>query len=238
MKKIILTVALLLTGAFSMAAEPQMISVNGVAERSIEPNMVILNLEIFGKALQAKQAQELQAKEYSRVKAIVEKHKIKKEDFSTENYSLNPEYTYDQKTQTNKVTGYRAQHQIKLTIRKSDSAGEMIDALTSTAKVDSSGVTVQTISWDSDQRQQAESQAMVDAVKVAQQKAETLAKAAGVKMKGIRLISHFSGTDGVVRPMQELRAMKSMAADYSGSTNVSGGQIKVRTEVQMQFDIN
>lgn len=220
-----------------MAADPQMISVNGVAERSIEPNMVILNIESFGKAVQAKQAQELQAKEYNRVKSIVEKYKIKKDDFATENYTLNPEYTYDQKTQNNKVTGYRAQHQIKLTVRKADLAGEIIDALTSTAKIDTSGVTVQSISWDSDQRSQAEAQAMVDAVKVAQQKAEVLAKAAGVKIKGIRLISHFSGSDGVVRPMQEMRAMKTMAADYGGNTSVSGGQIKVKTEVQMQFDI-
>jgi len=237
MKKIIVFLIITLSSIFSLAAEPQMISVNGVAERSIEPNMVILNIESFGKAAQAKQAQELQAKEYNRVKSVMEKYKIKKEDFSTENYTLNPEYTYDQKTQNNKVTGYRAQHQIKLTVRKSELAGEIIDALTSTAKVETSGVTVQSISWDSDQRNQAESQAMIDAVKVAQQKAETLAKAAGVKIKGIRLISHFSGSDAVVRPMTELRSMKAMAADYSGNTNVSGGQIKVKTDIQMQFDI-
>lgn len=221
------------------ASEPALISVNGIAERSIEPNMVVLNIEIFGKSLQAKTAQVLQSKEFNRIKVIVEKYKIKKDEFTTENYSINPEYVYDQKTQQNKISGYRVSHQIKIISKKTEDAGELVDALTSTSKVESAGVVLQSIAWDSDKKALAETQAMIEAVKVAQSKADTLAKASGSKIKNIHLISHQSSFEGIVRPqMENLRAKSFALSDAQASTTLSSGQIKVRTEVLMQFEIN
>ncbi len=238
MMKVTIFLILFMSGFAFANTNPQLISVNGFAERSVDPNMVILNLESFGKAQTAKAAQEYQAKEYNRIKSVIEKYKIKKDDFTTENYSINPEYIYDQKTQNNKITGYRVVHQIKITHHKTDEAGGLIDALTSNAKIESSGINIQSISWDSDKKSAAESLAMIDAVRSAKDKAENLAKAAGVKIKSIYLISHNSSQDSIVRPQLEGR-MKSMAFDSSNvSTSVSGGQIKVKTEVLMQFEIN
>jgi uncharacterized protein len=140
--KNIFIVAFLFSILCTANTNPQLISVNGLAERSVDPNMVILNIESYGKAQTAKLAQEDQAKEYNRIKTVIEKFKIKKDDFSTENYSINPEYVYDQKTQNNKITGYRVVHQIKISHHKTDEAGGLIDALTSNAKIDSSGVNI------------------------------------------------------------------------------------------------
>ena len=238
MKKIIFLI-LTITTLFSFAeVKPQLISVNGIAERSVEPNMVILNLESFGKASTAKQAQDLQAKEYQRIKIVIEKYKIKKDDFTTENFSINPESVYDQKTQTNKIVGYRVSHQIKVTHKKTDDAGQLIDALTSNSKLDSAGINVQSIAWDSDKKSAAESLAMVDAVQSARDKAESLAKAAGVKIKNVYLISHQGSAEPVFRAFEGAARIKSMDFGGSASTAVSGGQIKVKTEVLMQFEIN
>jgi uncharacterized protein YggE len=221
------------------AANPQLISVNGIAERSIDPNSVVVQIELYGKASSAKIAQDLQAKEYQRVKDTTEKFKIKKNDFTTQNYSIHPEYIYDQKTQSNKLNGYRVIHQIKLIFKKIDEAGKLIDELTSKERVDSSGVQIQSISWDSDQKSTAESLAMADAVIVAKEKAEILAKSAGVKIKNVYLISQNSSSDMVATPRFEGN-FKSMAMDAGGSaqTSLNGGQIKVRSEVHMQFEIN
>ncbi len=71
--------------SIAFAAHPQLISVNGIGERTVDSNMVIINLELFGKASSAKESQNLQAKEYNRIKSIVEKFKIKKDDFTTQN---------------------------------------------------------------------------------------------------------------------------------------------------------
>ena len=216
---------------------PPLITVSTTAEKSIDPTMAVIQLESFGKAKQAKIAQDLQAKEYSRVKNIIEKFKIKKEDFVTQNYNIQPEYTYDQKTQNNKLTGYRASHQIRVTLKKIDSVGEFLDALTSQSSVESAGVTVQGIEWDSDKKASAETAAMVDAVKIARQKAEDLANAAGVKIKSTYSISHSSSQIGIIRPQMEMARAKMMsyAADSGGETEVNGQSIKVRAEVTLQF---
>jgi uncharacterized protein len=199
---------------------------------------VILNIESYGKAGQAKTAQDLQVKEYQKIKNAVDKYKIKKEDFATENFSMNPEYSYDQKSQTNRITGYRVSHMIKITLRKVEDAGEFVDALGTATKPETSGISVQSIQWDSDKKSQAESQAMTDAVKLAQQKAESLAKAAGVKIKRVFHISHHSGSEGGARPMAFRGKSMAFAAESMADspTTLSGGQIKVRTEVLMQFE--
>ncbi len=227
----------LLWAQFAVANNPQLISVNGIGERSVDPNIVIINLEIFGKSVAAKAAQDLQAKEYNRIKSIVEKFKIKKDDFITQNFSINPEYTYDPKTQISKLSGYRVSHQVQMTYKKVDDAGQLIDALTSTAKVDTAGVQIQSISWDSDKKSPAESEAMIDAVQAAKDKAEKLAKAAGVKIKNVYLISQTSGSESVVPVFSG--NMKAMAMEsVHTATAVQGGQIKVKSEVLMQFEIN
>lgn len=224
----------------SAEENPALISVNAIAEKSIDPNMVILNIESYGKSGQAKMAQDLQAKEYQKIKNAVDKYKIKKEDFTTENFSMNPEYTYDQKTQSNRITGYRVSHSIKVILRKVDDAGEFVDTLGTSAKPETSGISVQSIQWDSDKKAQAESVAMTEAVKLAQQKAESLAKASGVKIKRVFHVAHMSGSEGVVRSPLLGRAKAMSFASESmadSSTTLSGGQIKVRTEVNMQFEI-
>lgn len=227
----------LLWAQFAVANNPQLISVNGIGERSVDPNIVIINLEIFGKSVAAKAAQDLQAKEYNRIKSIVEKFKIKKDDFTTQNFSINPEYTYDSKTQISKLSGYRVSHQVQMTYKKVDDAGQLIDALTSTAKVDTAGVQIQSISWDSDKKSPAESEAMIDAVQAAKDKAEKLAKAAGVKIKNVYLISQTSGSESVAPVFSG--NMKAMAMEsVHTATAVQGGQIKVKSEVLMQFEIN
>ncbi len=233
-----LSLIFLMWAQFAFANNPQLISVNGIGERSVDPNIVIINLEIYGKSPAAKTSQDLQAKEYIRIKGIVEKFKIKKDDFTTQNFSINPEYTYDQKTQVSKLSGYRVSHQVQITFKKVDDAGQLIDALTSTAKVETAGVQIQSISWDSDKKFAAESEAMTDAVQAAKDKAEKLAKAAGVKIKNVYLISQTSGSESIGAPVFGGN-LKAMAMDSShAATAVQGGQIKVKSEVLMQFEIN
>ncbi len=216
-------------------SNPHLIMVNGIAERSVDPNMTVLRIESWGKAPTAKVAQEIQAAQYQKLKAVTEKFKIKKEDVQTENFSISPDYFYDQKTQNNKIVGYRVSHQISLTYRKTEEAGALIDALSTSAKADNGGVSIQSIGWDFDKKNVVEVGALADAVKSARAKAEDLAKAAGVRIKAVHRIQHSShSAPPPARPMAEM-SMKAM--DSSASTEVSSGQIKIRVEVQMEFEI-
>ncbi|MNL71378.1 hypothetical protein D3C87_1965230 [compost metagenome] len=73
-------------------------------------------------------------------------------------------------------------------------------------------------------------------MKSTKQKAEEIAKAAGVKIKGVSKISHGSS---VQPPMPVFRAMKSFggAMADSASTEVAGGQVKVHVDVTAEYEI-
>lgn len=218
------------------SSDMHLIYVNGVAERTVEPNMVIVRLESWAKAATALAAQEQQANQYGKIKVAVEKFKIKKEDVQSDGYSVEPEYVYDQKAQVNKITGYRVVHSVVVIYRKIEDAGAFLDAMIF-SKNDMAGVNVQSISWDYDKKANAEVDALADAVKNARLKANELAKAAGVDIRAVHKIQNTTYSPPVERPMYAAEAgMMKMRSD-AAPTQLSSGQIKVRVEVQMEFEI-
>jgi uncharacterized protein len=232
----ILATGIIFFGVAGLSSDnPHLILVNGIAERSIDPNMTILQIEAWGKATTAKNAQDIQANLFQKIKTVTEKFKVKKEDLKTENFSVAPDYVYDQKAQVNRIVGYRVSHQVSVIYRKTDDAGALVDALTAVSKADGGGITIQSISWDYDKRSVIEASAVGDAVRSARAKAEDLAKAASTKIKAVHRIQYSSGSvSSPVRPMNEM-SLKSM--DSAASTELSSGQVKVRVEVQMEFEI-
>lgn len=235
MKKIVLICILLTTFAVQAETEKHLIYVNGVAEKIVDPNMLMVRIESWAKASSAQKAQEQQASQFAKVKAAVEKFKVKKEDIQTEGFNVYPEYFYDQKNQVNRITGYRVSHTFMIIYRKVEDAGNFLDDLV-TSKSDSSGISVNSISWDSDKKAQAEISTLADAVKNARQKANELAAAAGVSIKAVHKIQHSSYSPPVAQPVFEKMSMMADSA-RGASTEVSSGQIKVRVEVQMEFEI-
>jgi uncharacterized protein YggE len=220
----------------SMAhAEERRIMVSSFAEKAVDPNMVSLNLEVWSKASTAKQAQSANAVEYARVKKTLDNFKIKKEDLQTDSYSLNPEYNYDQKTQQNRLAGFRALQVLRVTLRKTEELGALLDAAVSESK-GTSGINVNTIEWDTDKRSALELSALGDAVRSGRAKADELAKAAGVKIKGVALLSHGVAERTPVFAGGFRTAMKAEMAGDAG-TQVAPGQVKVRVDVNAHYDI-
>ncbi|MBC7457045.1 MAG: SIMPL domain-containing protein [Bdellovibrionaceae bacterium] len=219
-------------------SEPQLINTSGYAEKFIDPNMLVISVEIFGKSEQAKVAQELQASEYARIKTTVETFKIKKEDFITENMTLSPEYRYDEKAQSQKTIGFRASHQIKIIMREIKKSGEFIDAISSASKIDNAGVNISSISWDNDTRKEVSESLIAEAVADARKKANLLAKAADVTIQGVHSINYSESNFGGGKEMGAGYRSKMMAAEASAQTELGNGAIKIRTDVSLQYKVD
>lgn len=231
-----LLLLLMLGSVSAVANEQRLIVVKGVAEKSLDPNLVSLSIEVWSKASTAKQAQQLAAQQYKQLKKTFDEYKIKKEDIQTDNYSLNLEYEYDNKTRQNKMVGFRVRQGLSVNLRKVDDAGNFLDAIVIDRKSTEAGVMVNAIAWDSDKRSQVETSALGDAVQSAKMKADEIAKAAGVKIKGVSKISHTMGGGGG-QPVYRSYALKSSLED-SAATELSAGQIQVRVEVFAEYEIN
>lgn len=218
-------------------ADMHLISVSGSAEKSVEPNLMNIHIDIWGKAPTAKKAQQLASSEYQQVKKVFETFKVKKEDIRTDNYDLNPESQYDQKTQTSKVIGFKAVQTLSVTLHTITEAGNFIDALVTPSQGTNGGVSVNSIQWDTDKKSDLELAGLSEAVKNARKKADEMAKAAGVKIKGVAHLSH--GSQFYAPPVPMRAFAKTMMANDSAapSTELSAGQAKVRVEVQADYEI-
>lgn len=214
-------------------AEVAVISVVGRAEKSVDPNEVNISFEIWSKNSQAKLAQEAVSKEYQRIKNVIEKFKIKKEDFQTVAYNLNPEYDYNEGK--NRLSGYRSSHLLLATIRRVEDAGGFLDALVASSKSESS-VNIQSVSWGYDKKEEVENSLLNSAVKSARLQADELAKASGAKIKGVHRLARTSGGEFPVVPMRYNKTMMAEAAS-SAPTEVAGGPIKIQIQVQADYEI-
>ncbi|HEY8270914.1 MAG TPA: SIMPL domain-containing protein [Pseudobdellovibrionaceae bacterium] len=233
MKIFLLAVILISSLALSAEsfAEEKLIVVSSFTEKAVEPNMVFFNVEVWSKAVSAKQAQSLNATEFQKIRKTLDAFKIKKEDIQTENYSLNPEYIYDQKTQQNKMMGFHALQILRVTLRKTEEMGSFLDAVITSDPQNASGVNVNSIQWDTDKRQQIELAALSDAVKNGRLKADELAKAANVKIKGVSMLSHGVAASYSPMPVAAVRGM------MKENTEVMAGQIKIRVDVTAHYEI-
>jgi uncharacterized protein len=107
---------------------------------------------------------------------------VEAKDIQTSQLSINP--TYDDKGQ--RITGYQVNNTVTATLHDINGAGALIDAA---AGAVGDAVRVQSIGFSIDDDSTLKAEARTQAVHLAQLQAEQMAKAAGVKLGGIRFIS-------------------------------------------------
>ncbi len=245
MKKIFLAAALCLFVVVSYAeTQPALIKVSSFSEKSIDPNIMNVQIQVWAKGTSAQAAQELAAKTQKNIKDLIEKFKIKKDDVQTMSFQVNPDYAYDQKTGVSRIQGYSANQTMLIAFKNIDLAGSFLDQISRSDKSDKTGINISSIQWDSDKKGQAESEAVAAAVKSAKLRAEELAKAAQVKIKGVYQITHQQVHSNYESSGQEMAGnsrgmMKTMmaSADANSGTDLNPGKIKIRVDVSIDYYI-
>ncbi|MGI5853361.1 MAG: SIMPL domain-containing protein [Bacillota bacterium] len=206
--------------------EPREIHVSGEGIVSVKPDMAYLSLGVETKGSTAKEAQQSNNKISSKLIEALKNMGIAEADIATQHLQLYPETRYDSKTNESVLIGYRSSHILRVTVRDIDQTGAVIDALTNVG-----GNVVQNISFGISDDTSARDQAIEKAVKDATHKAEILARASGVKLSGVMLIS--DSTVIAVQPLQNYR--KEMLTSVAADTQVAVGSIDVSASVQMVF---
>ncbi|QDK40815.1 hypothetical protein DOM21_04960 [Bacteriovorax stolpii] len=234
MRNVFLFLAFIYSSAL-LADNVRLISVSGQVEKSFQPDIVRLNITVWGKGASAKNAQENNQKSFDVFKKSIETYKVKKEDVRTTTYELNPEYVYDPKTNKNNITGYTANQGLSITLRKVDEAGAFVDSLNAASKSNTGGVNVVSLGFDIDKRAEEERALLGDAVRAAEAQAENLAKAAKVKLKGVYRLSPQSGNRPI--PMMDGGAAMEMvsAKRMSAPTQFMSGEVKIEGIVSVDY---
>lgn len=233
-------ISLLLIGSVNSVAfadDAKLISVMGTAEKSFQPDIAYIKVSVWGKGTSAKKAQEINQKYFGVFEKSIAKFGIKNEDVQTSNYSLNPDYTYNETTKKNIVTSYEANQNIVVKLKNMKEVGQFIDSLSDNKNVQDGGINLNGLNFDISKRAEEEKSLMAKAVEDAAKTADILAQAAKVKIKKVHRISPISA--GVpVESYGRMRNKMVMMDAASASTSVLTGEVKVSSQVAVDYEIN
>jgi uncharacterized protein YggE len=154
---------------------------------------------------------------------------IAREDIQTEYYSVNILRDYSENADPTLITGFEIINQLRVTVRDTDQLGELLDAAVSAGANSIYGVTF----YVEDQTAAA-SEARVEAVANAREKAEELAAAAGMSLGPVVAISE--GVSPMISPVYPMARGGGMAAAES-AVPVEPGSTTVAVDVTMTFEL-
>jgi len=201
------------------------VTVHGTGTVTLTPDMATVVLGADAQSSSAKTAQANASALMNAVIAAVKKHGIAPADMATVNVSLGPVYDYSNGSQ--KMTGYRASQSLQVKVRKLNDTGSLIDDAVSAGATQIQGVSLSVADQDA-----ATAQARTLAVADAKQKAEALAKAAGVTLGAPIALTETSSPMPAAVPAYAAGAAKDM------SLSIVPGSFEVTVDVDVSYAID
>ena len=209
--------------------------VSGSSIIMVAPDLVEMNLRIESINQTVSKAVENVSKSNQKLLNILDKNGVNKNDIKTTQYSINPQYRYDDGKSI--LNGYRVSHSTMFKYKELKKIGSLIDQMTigqdaigNTLRINSINYTIENPGiYEEDLRKNA----IVDAI----QKANSLATYSNVLLGSPYYISENSPTN-FTQPLSESDMMVAKTAFSAPSTEISPGQLTIRFNVNMGFSIN
>ncbi|MGD0019206.1 MAG: SIMPL domain-containing protein [Candidatus Limnocylindrales bacterium] len=177
-------------GADTSVTPEHTVTVSGVGEVSVAPDTADVMIGVSVTKPTVKDARAGAATSMTAIIAAVKKVGIADKDIVTTNVSLSPVYDYT--SSAPRLTGYQFSNSLKVTVRDLTKVADVIDD-SSTA-----GATIiQGISFRLDNPKSVETQARQLAMADARSRADALAQAAGVSIKGVATINETSASSPI-----------------------------------------
>ncbi len=207
-------------------ASPRLISVTGEAVLQVKPDMATIT---FGVETQATTAQEAQKANATRMSAVINAltaKGISKDDIQTSNFSLYPVYEWQGDKEGRQVlTGYRCNNSVVVRLKNLANIGPTIDAATGAGANSIGGISFGLLDPKS-----KENELLGQAVENAREKADIMAKAAGVNIDSVYRIS-----DGYTSVSSMDQGGWRVEAVKDAVTPVEPGSVTVRATVRVDY---
>jgi hypothetical protein len=232
MKKILVIGLALLycvtTAGAALLKDDQTLSVSGTGVVQVEPDTAYVRLGVEVVRKTAQEAQADNAATMDKVANAITKLGIAKDKIQTSGFYIYPEMKYEP-NQPPKTVGYRCSNQVNITVEDLVKTSKAIDAGISTG-----ANSVQGIQFVRKNDAEFKQLALDKAVKDAAAKAQAIALAAGLKLKGIKNIVE----SGAAVPIAMDYAVRAMGgAGGAGETPVAPGLMEVRGSVTITYKV-
>lgn len=209
--------------------EPMIVSDTGKVTVVPDIAKVTFGIEAQGQSL--KQTQDSVNKKSKALTDSLKKLGIDEKDIKTTNYSVSPEYDYSNSPY--RINGYRVSTNYEVKITNFELVN---DALT--LATESGANVIGNISFEVNEKTKEEytQKARGEAVKLAKNKAEGLAKASGITLGKIINVSESFGVD-YPRPIAYAKEMSAGGADLQTVANVTPGETEISVTVSLSYEI-
>lgn len=219
----------LIAGAASAADALRTVSVSGVGEVRAEPDRASVTLGVESRKLALADARGEVTRAVEALLKLARELKIDAKHVRTTRLTVQPEYNWNAENSSRKLTGYLVSRQVEIDLRDLDKLGTLLER-----GVDSGANQIGDPQLDSSRRRELEREALTKAVEDARLNAETLAKAAGVKLGTVRTLSASSAASPPIA-MPRVMMMKAEARDAGGT--YQGGELNFNASVQAEYEL-
>lgn len=211
----------------SVTGEGEVMAITDVAEFSFSVNEK-------GNTVEA--AQDIASGKINSAIDYLKKNGVEEKDIKTTGYNAYPQYKYTYCFETGctteqKLIGYEVSQTITVTVRDTAKAGDLLSG------VAKSGLTnILGLAFKVDDLEKYKNEARLKAIEKAKFQAEVLAKALGVKLKGVVSFSEDSGDYGYGMGGDSMIA-KSEGMMASEAPQLPAGEEKVKSRVYVTYEI-
>jgi uncharacterized protein YggE len=209
------------------AAPPRALTAGGMGEARGVPDQAELSTGVVTQGRNAAAALTANARAMNAVFAALKAAGIAEKDIQTTSVSVSPQYTESKPGQPARIASYEVTDTVHVVVHGLDKLGATIDALVGAGSNQIDGP-----NFSIADPKPLLAKAREDAVKDATEKAQTLARAAGVTLGPILSINESGGYS----PPQPVRAMAFMAK-AEAPTPVAAGEQSVTANVSITWEI-
>jgi len=213
--------------AYTIPADGTVLNISAEAESRRVPDVATLSAGVVTQAVDGNAAMRQNAEQMNKVVAAIKGAGIAERDIQTSGINLSPQYQY-REGEAPKITGYQASNTVSLKVRDIGKLGKLLDLLAAQGANQINGP-----SFEVDQPEPAYDEARLAALKKAQARAETYARALGLKVR--RIVSISEGRGGGVRPVMMMAAAPRAKAEMD--TSVSPGETTLSVNLDVTFEL-
>ena len=202
------------------------ITVIGTGEVLIPADTAVVSLGVSATDREVLKAQRRANETIAAIREALIKAGVKEEDINTDYINIYASYDYSDGSE--QLKGYNANSTLAIRVTDIEAVGEVIDIA-----FEAGANTLNGINFSASDTTEAEAKAMKKAVEDAKDKAEVLAEASGLKIRGIDEIIE-SGTYSYDRGMMNGFA-KATAEDAAAGTVVQAAKLAVNSSLSVKF---
>ncbi len=153
--------------------------VSGQGKVTVTPDIAVISAGVEVRADLLNEAQTQAAQAMAALLETVKAAGVNERDITTQQYYIQPVYTWDEQSRNSIITGYRVTNTVTIKVRLVESAGSIIDDIT---RITGSYTRINNVYFTVDNPEQYYEQARENAMADAKSKAEQMAALSGIQL--------------------------------------------------------